>query len=77
MYIYSNVVLLLFLVAILNFCEKSKNIYLVNSIISSDFRRVLAWMASAPFLVESLIRVMYWVVAAILNRLFKPLNIKF
>ena len=28
-------------------------------------------------LVESLIRVMYWVLAAILNRLFKPLNIKF
>ena len=27
-------------------------------------------------LVESLIRVMYWVVAVILNRLFKPLNIK-
>ena len=27
------------------------------------------------FLVESLIRVMYWVVAAILNWLFKPLNI--
>ena len=27
-------------------------------------------------LVESLIRVMYWVVAAILNRPFKPLNIK-
>ena len=29
------------------------------------------------FLVESLIRVMYWVVAVILNRAFKPLNIKF
>ena len=31
----------------------------------------------AMFLVESLIRVMYWVVAAILNRPFKPFNIKF
>ena len=29
------------------------------------------------FLVESLIRVMYWVVAAILNWPFKPLNINF
>ena len=28
-------------------------------------------------LVESLIRVMYWVVATILNCPFKPLNIKF
>ena len=32
---------------------------------------------AAILLVESLIRVMYWVVAAILNWPIKPLNIKF
>ena len=39
--------------------------------------RVEIFWASKRFLVESLIRVMYWVAATILNWPFKPLNTKF
>ena len=51
-----------------------------------DIQNIVHWMLNENFtmaynsillLVESLIRVMYWVVAAILNWLIKPLNIKF
>ena len=45
-----------------------------NKVIMIDKKKIVKKLLT--FLVESLIRVMYWVVAVILNRLFKPLNIK-
>ena len=86
---FTKTVSITFIVEIKKNRNMKKARRLINAILTADLLchkivvkcRHIALMQhvslSVILLVESLIQVMYWVVAAILNQPFKPLNIKF